>query len=318
MNESLWLWAGFNLFVLAMLALDLGVFHRRAHATAVREALAWTAGWVVLAMVFDAALWRFAGEQAGLEFLTGYLIEKSLSVDNLFVFALVFSYFGVAAKYQHKVLFWGILGALLMRGAMIGLGTSLIHRFSWILYLFGAFLIFTGFRIALKKEIAVHPQKNPVVRGFRRLVPVSTNFHEQRFFVREAGVLCATPLLVVLVCVEVTDLMFATDSIPAIFAVTLDPFIIYTSNVFAILGLRSLYFALAGIMGSFRFLKFGLSLILVFIGLKMLLSHTTWKIGTIPALVVVAVVLAGSVVVSLLQPGRAAAGTPKPETAVLP
>lgn len=311
MNPSAWLWAGFNLFVLALLALDLGLFHRRARAITLRESLGWTAGWVALALVFNAGVWHFAGQEKALEFFTAYLIEKSLSVDNLFVFALVFSYFGVALKYQHNVLFWGILGALLMRGAMIGLGTSLLHHFNWLLYPFGAFLLFTGLRMAFKKEIAVHPDQNPVVRAFRKLVPVSQDFCEYRFFVREAGSLCATPLMVVLVCVEVTDLMFATDSIPAIFAVTLDPFIIYTSNVFAILGLRSLYFALAGMMGSFRYLKFGLSLILVFIGVKMLLAHTAWKIGTLPALLVVAVVLAASVAFSFLRPAPVAAESAK-------
>ncbi len=305
MNPSPWLWVGFNLFVLALLALDLGVFHRRAHAITLRESLAWTAAWVALALAFNAGLWYFAGEEKALEFFTGYLIEKSLSVDNLFVFALIFSYFGVAPKYQHHVLFWGILGALLMRGAMIGLGTSLLQHFSWLLYPFGAFLIFTGLRLAFKQEMAVHPDQNPVVRAFRKLLPVSQDSCEQRFFVREAGVLCATPLMVVLVCVEVTDLMFATDSIPAIFAVTLDPFIVYTSNVFAILGLRALYFVLAGMMDLFHYLHHGLAVVLVFIGVKMLLAHA-YPIPTWVALCVVGGVLAVAVLASLLFPAKKA------------
>jgi TerC family integral membrane protein len=301
MTQSLWLWGAFNLFVLALLALDLGVFHRRARAPTMGEALAWTAGWVALALGFNVGLWHLAGSQKALEFFAGYVLEKSPSVDNLFVFALVFSYFGVPPKYQHKVLFWGILGALLMRGTLIGLGTALIQRFSWILYFFGAFLVFTGLRFAFKKRIEVHPDQNPVVRVFQKLVPVCQRFDEQRFFVREAGRLYATPLLVVLLCVEVTDLMFATDSIPAVFAVTLDPFIVYTSNVFAILGLRSLYFVLAGAIPLFHYLKPGLAVVLVFVGAKMLLTHTAWKIGTVPALVVVAVVLTVAILASIVR-----------------
>ncbi len=309
MAHSPWLWGGFNLFVLAMLALDLGVFHRQAAALSVRAALGWTAGWVALALAFNAALWHFLGAQEALDFFAGYVLEKSLSVDNLFVFALVFGYFGVPLKYQHKVLFWGVLGALLMRGAMIMLGTALIHRFAWLLYLFGAFLVFTGLRFAFKRQIEVHPEHNPVVRLFHQLVPVSDHFDQERFIVRRAGRLCATPLLVVLVCVEVTDLMFATDSIPAVFAVTLDPFIVYTSNVFAILGLRSLYFVLAGAIPLFHYLKPGLALVLIFVGAKMLLAHTSWRIGTVPALIVVAVLLIVAVLASVVRGrGRAAAG----------
>ncbi len=301
MAQSTWLWVGFNLFVLAMLALDLGLLHRRARELSIRQALAWTAGWIALALGFNGGLWYFAGSQKALEFVAGYLLEKSLSVDNLFVFALIFSYFGVPREYQHKVLFWGILGALVMRGTMIGLGTALIQRFSWILYVFGAVLIFTGLRLAFKKRIEVHPDQNPVVRAFRKLVPVQEHSEGPRFFVREAGVLCATPLLVVLLCVEVTDIMFATDSIPAIFAVTVDPFIVYTSNVFAILGLRSLYFVLAGVIPLFHYLRPGLAVVLVFVGAKMLLAHTPWKIGTLPALLVVAVILAVAVAASIVR-----------------
>ncbi len=320
MTQSLWLWVGFNLFVLAMLALDLGLFHRQARAPTIRQALAWTAGWVALALGFDAALWHFAGSQKALEFFAGYLLEKSLSVDNLFVFALIFSYFGFPSKYQHKVLFWGILGALLMRGAMIGLGTALIQRFSWILYLFGAFLVFTGLRLAFKKRIEVHPGQNVVVRGLQKLVPIRQGFDDPRFFVRDAGRICATPLLVVLLCVEVTDVMFATDSIPAVFGVTVDPFIVYTSNVFAILGLRSLYFVLSGAIPLFRYLKAGLAVVLVFIGAKMLLAHTAWKIGTVPALLVVALVLTVAIVASIALPRLHAisASAPKPAHAESP
>lgn len=301
MDQSLWLWGAFNLFVLAMLALDLGVFHRRACEVSIRQALGWTAFWIFLALAFNAGVWHFAGPDKAMEFFAGYLLEKSLSVDNLFVFALVFTYFGVEPKYQHKVLFWGILGALVMRGAMIGLGVALIQRFSWILYLFGAFLVLTGLRLAFKKRLEVHPDQNLVVRVFQRLVPVQGPTDQPHFFVREAGRLCATPLLLVLLCVEVTDLMFATDSIPAVFAVTLDPFIVYTSNVFAILGLRSLYFVLAGVIPLFHYLKPGLAIVLVFVGAKMLLAHTAWRISTVAALLVVAAVLLVAVVASVLR-----------------
>ncbi len=301
MKESLWLWAGFNAFVLALLALDLGVFHRRARAPAIREALTWTAVWVALALGFNAVIWHAAGSQKALEFFAGYVLEKSLSVDNLFVFAVVFAYFKVPSRCQHKVLFWGILGALLMRGVMIGLGVVMIQRFSWLLYVFGAFLVFTGLRLAFERRGEMKVQQNAVVRVVQRLLPVRSCADETRFFVRADGRFCATPLLVVLVCVEVTDLMFATDSIPAIFAVTLDPFIIYSSNVFAILGLRSLYFVLAGAIPMFYYLKPGLALVLVFVGAKMLLAHTPWRIGTWPALAVVGAVLTSAILASVLR-----------------
>ena len=266
MIGSIWLWAGFTLFILAMLALDLGVFHRKAHAVSFKEALGWTAIWITLALLFGAGVWQIAGHEKALEFYTGWLIEYSLSVDNVFVFALIFSYFAVPPVWQHKVLFWGVLGALVMRLAMIGAGVALISRFNWVLYLFGAFLIFTGIKMAFRQSERIHPEHNPVVRCFRRLVPVTSDYRGDNFVVREGGRSWATPLLAVLVCVEATDLMFATDSIPAIFAVTLDPFIVYTSNVFAILGLRSLYFVLAGAMALFHYLKLGLGVILAFVG----------------------------------------------------
>jgi tellurite resistance protein TerC len=297
---SVGLWIGFALFILAMLALDLGVFHRKAHAVSFKEGVAWTAIWISLALLFGAGVWQIAGPEKALEFYTGWLIEYSLSVDNVFVFALIFSYFAVPPAWQHKVLFWGILGALIMRFAMIAAGAALIGRFNWVLYLFGAFLIFTGIKMAFRQSERIHPEHNPVVRCFRRLVPVTSDYRGDNFVVGEGGRSWATPLLVVLVCVEATDLMFATDSIPAIFAVTLDPFIVYTSNVFAILGLRSLYFVLAGAMALFHYLKLGLGVVLAFVGVKMLLAHTAWRIDTLSALLVVATVIAASVVASLI------------------
>ncbi len=300
MISSVWLWVGFALFILAMLALDLRVFHRKAHAVSFKEALGWTATWVTLALLFGAGVWHFAGSEKALEFYTGWLIEYSLSADNVFVFALIFSYFAVPPASQHKVLFWGILGALVMRFAMIYAGAALITRFSWLLYLFGAFLIFTGIRMAFRRIEQIRPERNPIVRWFRKCVPVTRDYHEDRFAVRQRGRWLMTPLLVVLVCVETTDVMFATDSIPAIFAVTLDPFVLYTSNVFAILGLRSLYFVLAGAINLFHHLKLGLGLVLTFVGVKMLLAHTAWKIDTLPALLVVAIVITASIAASLL------------------
>jgi tellurite resistance protein TerC len=304
MTESLWLWAGFNVFILAMLALDLGVFHRKSHAVSLRESLTWTGMWVVLALLFNASVWHYAGSAKALEFFTGYLIEKSLSVDNVFVFALLFSYFAVPPKYQHKVLFWGILGALIMRAIMIALGAALITKFSWIIYVFGAFLILTGIKMIVKREEEIHPERNPVVRWFKKLMPVTPEYHGDKFFVRENGIRMATPLFVVLLLVEFTDLIFAVDSIPAIFAVTKDPFIVYTSNVFAILGLRSLYFALAGVMDKFHYLKIGLGVVLSFVGVKMILAHTAWKIDTLVSLGVIVVILTTSVVWSLLKPKK--------------
>jgi tellurite resistance protein TerC len=302
MTASPWLWIGFNVFVLLMLALDLGVFHRKAHVVTFRESMAWTVVWVVLAMLFNLGVWHFGGSEKGVEFLTGYVIEKSLSVDNVFVFALLFSYFAVPPKYQHKVLFWGIIGALVMRAVMIGVGAALIEKFVWIIYIFGAFLILTGIKMIVKREQEIHPERNPVVRWFKKLMPVTKDYREDRFFVRENGLRHATPLFVVLLLVEVSDLIFAVDSIPAIFAVTKDPFIVYTSNVFAILGLRSLYFALAGVMDKFHYLKTGLGIVLAFVGVKMLLGHSEWKIDTHFSLAVIVVILAASVVASLIWP----------------
>jgi tellurite resistance protein TerC len=304
-------WVGFNAMVLVLLALDLGVFNRKAHAVSVREGLWWSAFWITLSIGFGLWVGQWMGRQAMLEFYAGYLVEQALSVDNLFVFILIFGYFRIAPELQHRVLFWGILGALLMRGAMIGAGAVLITRFHWIIYVFGAFLVFTGARMAFGSSDEIEPEANPVIRLVRRLLPITTRFHGERFFVREAnrhGVLklVATPLFVVLVLVETTDVVFAVDSIPAIFGVTRNPFLVYTSNVFAILGLRSMYFVLAGVIGKFHLLKYGLSVVLVFVGAKMLLSEIK-PIGIGVSLGVVAGVLVASVLLSLVIKPRDAA-----------
>ncbi|MBK8475055.1 MAG: TerC family protein [Opitutaceae bacterium] len=312
MTTTFWLWTSFNLFVLAMLAIDLGIFHRKSHTVGFREALGWTAAWITLALCFNLGVWHFAGPTKALEFFTGYVIEYSLSADNVFVFALLFSYFAVPAKYQHKVLFWGILGALIMRFGMIALGAALIAKFAWIIYVFGAFLILTGVKMVLKREEEIHPERNPLVRLFKRLMPVTSDFRGDRFFVRENGVRLATPLFIVLLLVEFTDVIFAVDSIPAIFAVTTDPFIVYTSNVFAILGLRSLYFALAGVLDKFHYLKTGLGVVLTFVGVKMLLGHTAYKIDTLVSLGVIVTILASAVAASLHWPKKAATALPDP------
>ena len=294
-------WILFNVFVVAMLALDLGVFHRKAHEVKVKEALVESAAWIALALAFNAGVYFWRGPERALEFLTGYLVEKSLSVDNIFVFLLIFSYFRVDARYQHKVLFWGIFGALIMRAIFIAAGVTLMQEFHWVIYVFGAFLVLTGVKMAVQKEKEIHPERNPLLRLFRRLIPVSDRYTEDRFFVKQNGRAIATPLFVVLLIVETTDVIFAVDSIPAILAITTDPFIVYTSNVFAILGLRALYFALAGVMRLFHYLHFGLSIILVFIGLKMLVADI-YKIPAVVALTIVVAILAISVIASLLKP----------------
>src|SRR5262245_5930711 len=288
MSNDIYLWVGFNLFVLAMLALDLFVLHRKAHEVGWREALVVSAAWIGLALVFNAGVYYWRGREKALEFLTGYLMEKSLSVDNIFVFLLIFRYFKVAGIHQHQVLFWGVFGALVMRAAFIAVGISLIREFHWITYIFGAFLAVTGIRLALEKDKEIHPEKNPVLRLFRRLVPVTDSYEGNRLFVKRAGRYLATPLFVVLIIIETTDIVFAVDSIPAVMAITIDPFIVYTSNAFAILGLRSLYFALAGVMGLFRYLHYGLAAVLVFVGSKMMLVEfvkipVTVALGTIAA-----------------------------------
>jgi tellurite resistance protein TerC len=312
--DQIWLWVGFNVFVLAMLALDLGVFHKEAHEVSIKEAGAWSVLWVSLALVFNAGIYHFMGAEVGLQFLTGYLIEKALSVDNIFVFVLIFSYFQVPPRYQHRVLFWGILGALLMRGAMIAAGAALIEQYHWIIYVFGAFLVFTGIRMATQKEMDIEPESNPVIRLVKRFVPVTNQYHGQSFFTQESvgGRLrrVATPLFVVLVLVETTDLIFAVDSIPAIFAITTDPFIVYTSNVFAILGLRALYFLLAGVIHKFHYLKLGLSAVLVFVGIKMLVTYFDYHVPIGLSLGVIGGVLLISVLASLMFPKAAEAHDP--------
>ncbi len=258
--HSIFLWVGFNIFIIFLLILDLKIFNRKPHEISIRESLIWSGIWIFISLLFNVAVFLLYGRPAALQFLTGYLIEKSLSVDNLFVFLLLFSYFKVPPRYQHKVLFWGILGALIMRGILIFLGAALVARFHWILYIFGLFLVVTGIKMAFqKKETEVHPERNIIVRLFKRIFPVTPGFHEEKFFIKKDGKKYATLLFIVLIVIETTDLLFAVDSIPAIFAITQDSFIIYTSNVFAILGLRSLYFALAGIMDLFYYLRHGLS-----------------------------------------------------------
>lgn len=303
MATNIWFWVIFNVFVLAMLALDLGVFHRHDHAPSMKEASIWTVVWISLALIFNAGLYFWAGPEPALQFLTGYLIEKSLSVDNIFVFVMLFSYFNVPIIYQHRVLFWGILGALIMRGILIGVGAWLIAQFHWVIYIFGAFLLFTGIRMGVQKDEHVDVESNGVVSLLRRIMPVTQNYHGHDFFVRQSGKLFATPLFVVLLIVETTDLIFALDSIPAIFAVTQDPFLVYTSNVFAILGLRSLYFLLADVVTKFRFLKLGLSVILVFVGIKMIIIDI-YHMPILISLGVIASVLTISIIASLVIPEK--------------
>ncbi len=315
LSGTIWLWIGFHVFILAMLALDLGVFHRKAHTISIKEALAWTIVWITLAMIFNAGVYFFSGPELALQFFTGYLIEESLSVDNIFVFVLLFTYFGVPAAYQHRVLFWGILGALVMRGMMIALGVVLLETFHWIVYLFGAFLIFTGVRMAFHKETEVHPERNPLLRLVRRIVPVTHDYERDRFLVRRAGQMLVTPLLLVLLMVETTDLIFALDSIPAVFAVTKNPFIVYTSNIFAILGLRSLYFVVANAMGKFHYLQLGLAVVLSFVGVKMVLADI-YHIPVGLSLAVIAMILAVAVVASIVRARRLAARNVEPEAQV--
>jgi len=300
-DTNFWFWAGFVAFVLMMLALDLGVFHRHAHEVRPREAATWTLVWVALALVFAAGLAGFYGKDAGLTFLTGYIIEESLSIDNIFVIVLIFEYFRVPKTCHHRVLFYGILGALVMRGVFIGLGAVLIARFEWILYVFGAMLIITGIRMSFKQEDEFNGEQNPIVKLVRRFVPMTPVYHGKRFFIIENGKRFATPLLLVLILVEVTDLIFAIDSIPAIFGVTKDPFIVFTSNIFAILGLRSLYFLLAAVVDRFHLLKYGLALILTFVGVKML-GEEFFHIDIVVSLAIILGILALSVIASMIWP----------------
>ena len=296
-------WLGFNLFVLLMLALDLGVFHRKSHQVKFKEALGWSAFWIALAFGFAVLLAFWQGRQSALEFVTGYVVEESLSVDNLFVFLVLFRYFKVEPEYQHKVLFWGIIGALIMRGIFIIAGVQLIQRFHWIIYVFGVFLIFKGITMLRSEGSDIEPEKNFVLRFLRRFIPVTDRYENGKFFVRRDAKRYATPLFIVLLVVELTDVAFATDSIPAILAITKNAFIVYTSNVFAIMGLRSLFFALAGLMDVFHRLHYGLSALLIFIGAKMLVSEH-YPVPIQVALAVVAGILATSIAASLLFPKK--------------
>lgn len=304
-------WLAFAALVIVLLALDLMVFHRRAHVPTLRESALWTAFWIGVAGLFNALVWWWRGHEAGVQFLTGFFIEKSLSMDNLFVFAVIFRFFGTPRMYQYRVLFWGILGAVVMRLTFVLVGTGLIHAFDWVLSVFGVFLVYTAFKLAVRHDSEVDPEKNPLLRAARRLLPVSRGDHGQRFFVRENGRWCITPLVLVLLVIESTDVVFAVDSVPAVFGITQDPFLVFTSNIFAILGLRALYFLLAGVMDAFRYLPYGLSGVLGFVGLKMLAEY--WiehegdhLISPVASLVAVAVILGTSIVASLVVRDRRA------------
>jgi tellurite resistance protein TerC len=302
-NTNIWFWVGFVGFVLAMLSLDLGVFHRRPHEVRPKEAAIWTVVWVTLAFVFAAGLFAIYGHEVSLTFLTGYVIEESLSIDNIFVIVLIFEYFRVPKSCHHRVLFYGILGALVMRGIFIGLGAVLIARFQWILYVFGAMLVITGIRMAVKGDEEFQGEENAIVRLVRRFIPMTASYHGKNFFIVEAGRRLATPLVLVLILVEFTDLIFAVDSIPAIFGVTTDPFIVFTSNIFAILGLRSLYFLLAAVVDRFYLLKYGLAVILTFVGVKML-GESFFHIGIGVSLAIILSVLVISIAASLIWPKK--------------
>jgi len=311
MESKILYWIFFNVFVLVMLAIDLGVFNRKAHEVKIKEALIWSGVWIALALAFNLGLYYyytppegFTSAESALQFLTGYVIEKSLSVDNIFVFVLIFTYFKVPAIYQHKVLFWGIIGALIMRAIFIFAGVALINQFAWIIYVFGGFLVFTGIKLLIQKEKEIHPEKNPLIRLFKRFFRVTESYEGGKFFTIQNSRKVATPLFIVLIMIETTDLIFAVDSIPAILAVTQDPFIVYSSNVFAILGLRSLYFALAGLVKLFRYLQYGLAAILILVGSKMILNHfyAAKIISTELSLILIITILAASIVTSLLKP----------------
>ncbi|MFH1891355.1 MAG: TerC family protein [Candidatus Zixiibacteriota bacterium] len=297
------LWIGFNILVLLMLAIDLGFFHRKDHEISIKEALLWSVIWIVVALVFNVGVYFWRGTEVSLQFFTGYVIERTLSIDNIFVFLLIFTYFQVPTKYQYKVLIWGILGALIFRGLFIAVGTILIAKFHWLIYVFGAFLVFTGIRMGFGGDTKVEPERNPILRLVRKLLPITAKYEGGKFFVRRNKRTLGTPLLVVLVVIETTDIVFAVDSIPAIFAITLDPFIVYTSNVFAILGLRALYFAMAGLMKLFYYLRYALAAILALVGIKMLLS-TIYPIPNSIALGTVALLLAASIILSLIFPKK--------------
>jgi tellurite resistance protein TerC len=300
MGVSIYFWIGFHLFVFTMLALDLGIFHKKTHVVPVKEAILWSSIWIILALLFDIFIFFEFGKTKALEFITGYVIEYSLSVDNIFIFILIFSYFAVNSQYQHKILFWGILGALIMRGIFIFAGVALIHRFEWIVVIFGGFLLFTGIKMLFQKDTEVNPDKNPVIKFFRRFLPVTQSLHGDKILIVENRKLFATPLFLVLVIIESSDLIFAVDSIPAILAISKSTFIVYTSNIFAILGLRSLYFAVSGMMNYFRYLKVGLSFVLIFVGLKMLSSFAHFEISIGLSLGVIISILLVSILASVI------------------
>ena len=299
MSTEFWLWLGFALFVLSMLYIDLAVFHRRAHVVGIREAAAWYSVWLALALLFAAGVFLWLGRDKGLEFVTSYTVELSLSIDNVFVFLVIFAEFGIPARYQHRVLFYGILGALVMRGIFIGAGVALLDQFDWLVYLFGAFLLFTAVRLALRRDREADPRRNPIVRVARRWFRCSSDYDEQRFFTRRNGVLMATPLFLALLVVESTDVIFAVDSVPAVLSITRDPFIVYTSNVFAILGLRALFFLMSGFLSRFRYLKSGLIVVLALVGLKMLVSEF-YEVSAAVSLGVIAGVVGTVVLASYL------------------
>ena len=300
MTTEIYFWIGFVVFLALMLAIDLGIFHRKSHTVTFKESLGWTLVWIMLAMMFAAIVYFWKGSEKAIEFITGYVIELSLSVDNLFIFILVFSYFHVPQQYQHKILFWGILGALVMRVIFIFAGVALISKFHWIIYIFGAIIIISGIKMLFQKDKKIEPEKNPLIRFVKKMIPVTHEYHGDSFFIKlKNGAWAATPLFIVLVFIEITDLIFAIDSIPAILAITTDTFIVFTSNAFAILGLRSLYFALAGMLNLFRFLHIGLSLVLIFIGLKMVLSDM-YKVPIEYALLIVLSILLTSISASLI------------------
>ncbi len=301
MSSQILLWVSFNLFVLFMLALDLGIFHRRVHEVKIKEALAWCAVWISLALIFNVCVYFWKGEKAALEFFTAYVLEESLSIDNLFVFIQIFAYFRVPSIYQHKVLFWGIIGVLVLRAIFILSGVALISKFHWIIYVFGGFLIYTGIKMATGVEKEIQHERNFAIRLFRKFMPVTPSYEGAKFFVKKDLRTYATPLFIVLLVIEMTDLVFAVDSIPAVLAISSDPFIVYSSNLFAVLGLRSLYFALAGIMRLFYYLKYGLSLILVLVGIKMLLSDVI-HVPVALSLGMIIVILALSVIASKIFP----------------
>ena len=303
MTVSLSMWIGFSLFVLLMLALDLGVFHRKAHVVRMKEAVTWSVVWIALAFAFNALVYQWYGEQKALEFLTGYIIEKTLSVDNVFVFVVLFGAFAVPREYQHRVLFWGVLGALVMRAVCIALGAALLQHFHWVIYVFGALLVLTAVKLLRQKNETLDPSRNPLYRLFANRIPSVPEYDGEKFFTIRNGKRFATPLLLVLIAIEATDLVFAVDSIPAIFAVTNDPFIVYTSNVFAILGLRALYFVLADVVDKFVYIKPALAVILGFVGVKMLLMDV-YKIPIGVSLGVIATILAVAVLASLIRAQR--------------